>query len=82
MANRQLASYDALSGRPLGRVRTSGAAVRTVHDSCCNGLVAPTPRRTAVGPAASLRGFGDLVLQVAGLMITAELAQRCLVQLK
>ena len=33
-------------------------------------------------PAALLRGFGDLLLQVAGLMITAELAQRCLVQLK
>ena len=33
-------------------------------------------------PAALLRGFGDLVLQVAGHMITAELAQRCLVQLK
>jgi hypothetical protein len=34
------------------------------------------------GPAALLRGFGDLALQVAGLMITAELAQRCLVQPK
>ena len=32
--------------------------------------------------AVLLRSFGDLVLQVAGLMITAELAQRRLVQFK
>jgi hypothetical protein len=32
--------------------------------------------------AALLRSAGDLVLQVAGLMIAAELAQRGLVQLK
>lgn len=31
---------------------------------------------------ASLRGLGDLVTQVAGFIIAAELAQRCLVQLK
>ena len=31
---------------------------------------------------ASLRGLHDLVTQVAGLMIAAELAQGCLVQLK
>ena len=29
-----------------------------------------------------LRGLGDLMTQVAGFMIAAELAQRCLVQLK
>jgi len=34
------------------------------------------------GPTTLLRGLGDLVLQVAGLMIAAELAQRRLVQLK
>jgi hypothetical protein len=37
---------------------------------------------SALARKGLLRGFGDLVLQVAGLMITAELAQRCLVQLK
>jgi hypothetical protein len=38
--------------------------------------------RATGGEGASLRSFGNLVLQVAGLMIAVELAQRCLVQLK
>ena len=38
-------------------------------------------RVSAIRVAASLRSLGDLVLQVAGLMIAAELAQRRLVQL-
>jgi hypothetical protein len=32
--------------------------------------------------AALLRSFGNLVLQVPGLMITPQLAQRCLVQIE
>jgi hypothetical protein len=39
-------------------------------------------RILAIQVAASLRRIRDLVLQVAGLMIAAELAQRRLVQLK
>ena len=77
---KEIASHHLTHCRKVGRLRTMPCGLYTiaVATDWSSQLLDAPPR----DPAALRRGFGDLVLQVAGLMITAELAQRCLVQLK